>query len=128
MRRPDPHDDASGDREQERKEVRQRVAPQDAHGRRFERLRAHFSERGEPLPHVERIIEALVCRSKFVADGLDLTLNAVTDLLRVSRNDAGHPTGRSIDRDDCFIHLRMFVRYTHKLYLLKAHLQTAAEV
>lgn len=63
-----------------------------------------------------------------LADGLDLTLNAVTDLLRVSRNDAGHPTGRGIGRDDCFIHLRMFVRYARKLYSLKASLQDAAEV
>jgi hypothetical protein len=62
-----------------------------------------------------------------LADGLDLTLNAVTDLLRVSRNDAGHPTGRGMDRDDCFIHLRMFVRYARKLYSLKASLQNAAE-
>lgn len=61
-----------------------------------------------------------------LADGLDLTLNAVTDLLRVSRNDAGHPTGRSIDRNDCYIHLRMFVRYARKLYSLKTHLQNAA--
>ncbi len=63
-----------------------------------------------------------------LADGLDLTLNAVTDLLRVSRNDAGHLTGRGIARDDCFIHLRMFVRYAHKLYSLKTSLRNAAEV
>jgi hypothetical protein len=62
-----------------------------------------------------------------LADGLDLTLNAVTDLLRVSRNDVGHPTGRGIGRDDCFIHLRMFVRYGRKLYSLKASLQNATE-
>ncbi len=62
-----------------------------------------------------------------LADGLDLTLNAVTDLLRVSRNDAGHPTGRGIDRGDCFIHLRMFARYARKLYSLKMSLQNAAE-
>lgn len=58
-----------------------------------------------------------------VADGLDLTMNAVSDLLRVYRNDAGHPTGKLVDRDDCFIHLRMFVRYAGKLYLLKERLE-----
>lgn len=62
-----------------------------------------------------------------LADGLDLTLNAVTDLLRVSRNEAGHPTERDIARDDCFIHLRMFVGYVRKLYSLKTSLQNAAE-
>ena len=66
-------------------------------------------------------------KSLLPEDLADLTLNAVTDLLRVSRNDAGHPTGRGIDRDDCFIHLRMFVRYARKLYSLKTSLQHAAE-
>lgn len=60
-----------------------------------------------------------------LSDGLDLTLNAVTDLLRVSRNDAGHPTGRTIDRNDSFIHLRMFARYVAKLYALKEALRNA---
>ena len=59
------------------------------------------------------------------ADGLDLTVNSVTDLLRVSRNDAGHPTGKGIARADCFIHLQMFVRYAAKLYSLKTSLQNS---
>jgi len=57
-----------------------------------------------------------------LSDGLDLTLNAVADLLRLYRNDAGHPSGKKVDRGDCFIHLRMFVRYAQKLYLLKTML------
>ncbi len=61
-----------------------------------------------------------------VADGFDLTMNAVGDLLRVYRNDAGHPTDRQVDRDDCFINLRMFVRYARKLSLLKKHLHGLA--
>lgn len=62
-----------------------------------------------------------------LADGLDLTLNSVADLLRVSRNDAGHPTQKTINRDDSFILLRMFVRYARKLYSLKASLPKMAE-
>lgn len=57
-----------------------------------------------------------------LADGMDLMMNAVADLLRVYRNDTGHPTGVSLDREDCFIHLRMFVRYAKKLYAIKAYL------
>ena len=56
-------------------------------------------------------------------DGLDLTMNSVSDLLRVYRNDVGHPTGKAVDRDDCFIHLQMFVRYAKRLYAIKAHLE-----
>ena len=61
-----------------------------------------------------------------LTDGLDLTMNAVGDLLRVCRNDAGHPTGKGVDRDDCFIHLHMFVRYVKKLYAVKACLEGLA--
>lgn len=61
------------------------------------------------------------------ADSLELTMNAVADLLRIYRNDAGHPTGKLVDRDDCFIHLRMFVRYAKKLYSLKEHVEGLRE-
>ena len=42
-------------------------------------------------------------------DGLTdtLTLDAVADLLRVSRNNAGHPTGAVIDEDTAYTHLQM---------------------
>ena len=32
----------------------------------------------------------------------------------------GHPTGRGIARDDCFIHLRMFVRYAAQAVLVES--------
>lgn len=54
-----------------------------------------------------------------LADGLTLTLDAVLDLLRIYRNDAGHPTGKSLDREQAFINLQMFSRYLEKLYALK---------
>lgn len=61
-----------------------------------------------------------------LSDGMALTLDAVLDLLRVHRNDAGHPTGKQIRRDDAFIHLQMFARYLQKLYALKAFFETNA--
>jgi hypothetical protein len=61
-----------------------------------------------------------------LVDGIDLSVNAIGDLLRVYRNDAGHPTGQPIDREDCFVHLHMFVRYARKLYLLKAYFDQAS--
>lgn len=59
-----------------------------------------------------------------LSDGLDLNINAVADLLRAVRNAAGHPTGRRLDRGDCFVHLQMFIRYMQKLYALETHLQS----
>jgi len=54
-----------------------------------------------------------------LGDSLDLTLNAVLDALRVYRNQAGHPTGKQIDRETAFIILQMAPRYLQKLYELK---------
>ncbi len=61
-----------------------------------------------------------------LADGMSLTMDSVLDLLRVYRNDAGHPTGKTINRDDAFINLQMFARYLQKLYGLKEHFDSTA--
>jgi hypothetical protein len=55
-----------------------------------------------------------------------LTLDSVLDVLRIQRNDAGHPTGRHLSRDDVFISLQMLSRYLEKLYRLKAFFDAAA--
>lgn len=52
-------------------------------------------------------------------DGMSLWLDGVLDLLRIYRNDAGHPTGKRLDREDAFTLLALFVRYAQKLYALK---------
>ncbi|BBY14391.1 hypothetical protein MMARJ_51310 (plasmid) [Mycobacterium marseillense] len=55
-----------------------------------------------------------------------LTLDAVADLLRVSRNDAGHPTGAVVDEDTAYTHLQMAARYLQKMTTLHAHLKVIA--
>ncbi|MFC0037662.1 hypothetical protein [Actinomadura rayongensis] len=51
--------------------------------------------------------------------GDSLTLDAVGDLLRVTRNDAGHPTGREVDEDTAYTHLQMAARYLEKMTALQ---------
>lgn len=57
-------------------------------------------------------------------DGLTdtLTLDAVADLLRISRNNVGHPTGATVDEDTAYTHLQMAARYLQKMATLQAHL------
>jgi hypothetical protein len=55
-----------------------------------------------------------------LVDGMALTMDSVLDLLRVYRNDAGHPTGKSVTREDQYTHLQLFIRYLEKLYALRA--------
>jgi hypothetical protein len=54
------------------------------------------------------------------ADNMSLTLDSVLDLLRINRNEAGHPTGRRVGEQDAYINLQMFVRYLEKLYALRS--------
>lgn len=58
-----------------------------------------------------------------LSDGMALTFDSILDLLRIYRNDAGHPTGKQISRDDAFINLQMFVRYLQKLYAFKKYFE-----
>lgn len=62
-----------------------------------------------------------------LADGMSLTFDSVLDLLRISRNESGHPTGKRILREDQYISLQMFGRYIQKLYALKAFFLQSVE-
>jgi hypothetical protein len=50
---------------------------------------------------------------------MDLTLVAIADLLRIYRNEAGHPTGKQIGRDQAKINLEMFARCLERMYAFK---------
>jgi hypothetical protein len=53
--------------------------------------------------------------------GDNLTIDAVADLLRITRNDAGHPTGRDVDEDTAHVNLQMAGRYMGKMTDLRQH-------
>ncbi|MEA2490607.1 MAG: hypothetical protein QOH21_2399 [Acidobacteriota bacterium] len=49
------------------------------------------------------------------SDNMALNLDSIADMLRVDRNDAGHPTGRVFDADEAYINLQVFARYVVKM-------------
>ena len=54
-----------------------------------------------------------------VRENLDSLLQGVFDLIRNSRNDAGHPAlGGHVSRDEMYSHLRLFVPYCERIYAL----------
>lgn len=55
-----------------------------------------------------------------------LTLDAVADLLRVTRNAAGHPSGATVDEDTARTHLQMAARYLGRMTALSRHFDQAA--
>ena len=62
---------------------------------------------------------------KELPDGLDdaLTLDAIADLIRLTRNEVGHPTGRQIDEDTARVHLAIAPTYLRKMSQLSAHFE-----
>ncbi len=50
-----------------------------------------------------------------------LTLDAIADLIRSTRNEVGHPTGRQIDEDTARVHLTIAPVYLRKMHHLAAH-------
>jgi hypothetical protein len=56
-----------------------------------------------------------------------LTLDAVGELLRITRNEAGHPTGASIDEDAARTHLLIAGGYLKKMARLQEHFAASAE-
>ncbi len=61
-------------------------------------------------------------------DGLgdSLTLDAVADLLRVTRNAAGHPSGQTVDEDTARTHLQMAALYLARMTALQEHFASLA--
>ena len=62
-------------------------------------------------------------------DGLAdaLTLDAIADLIRLTRNEVGHPTGRQIDEDTARVHLTIAPMYLRKMDQLAAHFAGLSE-
>ncbi len=56
-----------------------------------------------------------------------LTLDAIADLIRLTRNEVGHPTGRQIDVDTARVHLTIAPVYLRKMSLLATHFAGATE-
>lgn len=51
-------------------------------------------------------------------DGLDVELNALFDFIGNQRNDAGHPTGKTMERERAYANLVVFPVYVRKVYAL----------
>lgn len=51
-----------------------------------------------------------------LSEDLESQFDGIFNLIRVTRNDAGHPTGQKIERDTAFVNLRLFITFCKKIY------------
>lgn len=54
-------------------------------------------------------------------EGLALMFPGIQEVIRNFRNDSGHPTGKIISREQCYVLLNLFVPYAKKMYQLIDH-------
>jgi len=93
-------------------------------GRSADQLRAHLANRKTfYIAKLEEFQKRLAVAKPQIpgelSDSLDLYVNSVLQLIRLTRNEAGHPTSRRLDRDECFNNLVVYAGVHKRLYLLK---------
>ncbi len=59
-----------------------------------------------------------------IDENLESDLDGIFNLIRITRNDAGHPTGKIPRRDTVFVNLRLFVPYCKCVYGLIDYLKS----
>ena len=62
-----------------------------------------------------------------LAEGLDIQITSTVNLIRQFRNDSGHPTGKTISRQQCYTLLHLFIPCCKKIYELIDHFQVELE-
>jgi len=62
-----------------------------------------------------------------IKENLDIQVTAIFEIIRKYRNDAGHPTGFTMDRASCFLSLIAFAEAAKRLYALKDFFDSNAD-
>lgn len=54
-----------------------------------------------------------------IREDLDTNFSGIIAIIRNFRNESGHPSGKIVSREQCYILLQLFVPYCKKIYQLK---------
>ena len=84
--------------------------------RRFQRLQDTFRTKHKFDQLRAKLMSIRHTLPRELSEDLESQFDGIFNLIRVTRNDAGHPTGRKIERDDAFVNLRLFIVYCKKIY------------
>jgi hypothetical protein len=58
-----------------------------------------------------------------IREDLDTNFSGIIAIIRNFRNESGHPSGKIISREQCYILLQLFIPYCRKIYQLKKFFQ-----
>lgn len=68
-----------------------------------------------------------VTQKSYVTRYMETHLKGIFHLIRTQRNDAGHPTGKLVSRDDLYINLHIFPTYCETVYNILNYLKNSPE-
>jgi len=63
---------------------------------------------------------------KEIAEDLETNLDAVVALIRNYRNESGHPSGKVLSREQCYVNLQLFIPCCDKIYDLRKFFENEA--
>ena len=56
-----------------------------------------------------------------VRESFDIRFLGIQSMIRIYRNESGHPTGKVIDREQAFVNLRLFIPFGKMVHYLMSH-------
>jgi|HubBroStandDraft_5_1064220.scaffolds.fasta_scaffold107012_2 hypothetical protein len=66
------------------------------------------------------ILKPLISKlPKDATEDLETNLSAIQSILRIARNDAGHPTGATLQREQVYVFLQLFVPFARQIMRLR---------
>lgn len=57
------------------------------------------------------------------SEGLEANFDAIQSIIRIARNDAGHPTAKLPDREQVYVYLQLFIPFARQVKLLRDSLK-----
>jgi hypothetical protein len=77
------------------------------------------------LPKIEKFKNIIAADKasfpKDVQESFDTQFLGIQSIIRIYRNESGHPTGRVIDREQAFVNLRLFIPFGKMVHCLMNH-------
>ena len=92
------------------------------HGQRFAPVQRHTFIRSKITAFHKALGPLVATLPNAVTEDLDTNLSMIQSVLRVARNDAGHPSGTTPQREQVYVFLQMFVPFARQLMKLRTAL------
>lgn len=98
------------------------AATNSVHGSKFAAVAKHHIIRRKITAFQECLRPLIMSLPHDATEDLETNFNAIQSVLRIARNEAGHPTGASPQRENVYVYLQLFVPFARQLMRLRTAL------